>query len=93
MDGNEYLSTELTQRGWQNQARFRATRVNSEASSYSIDVDFMKRAFILLYSSDAISAGIAFQAENSEFTAALGDNIRPALRLGISMGEVVIAGT
>ena len=41
--------------------------------------------------SDAVSAAVAFQAENSEFNTALDDNIRPELRMGISMGEVVIA--
>ena len=41
--------------------------------------------------SDAVSAALAFQAENSEFNAALDDDMRPQLRMGISMGEVVIA--
>ena len=41
--------------------------------------------------SDAVSAALAFQAENSAFNTALDDDIRPALRMGISLGEVVIA--
>lgn len=41
--------------------------------------------------SDAISAALAFQANNAEHNAALGDEIRPVVRVGISLGEVVIA--
>ncbi len=41
--------------------------------------------------SDAVSAALAFQAGNAEFNTALEDDIQPQLRVGISMGEVVIA--
>jgi len=41
--------------------------------------------------SDAVCAGIAFQADNSQVNVTLDDDIRPELRIGISMGEVVIA--
>jgi adenylate cyclase len=41
--------------------------------------------------SDAISAALAFQAENREFNVQLDDDIQPQLRIGISLGEVVIA--
>jgi len=41
--------------------------------------------------SDAISAALAFQAKNAESNARYGDDIQPQLRIGISMGEVVIA--
>ncbi len=41
--------------------------------------------------SDAVCAAVAFQAANSTFNAALSDSIRPKLRIGIAMGEVVIA--
>ncbi len=41
--------------------------------------------------SDAVSAALAFQVENSDFNTALDDDIRPALRMGVSLGEVVIA--
>ena len=41
--------------------------------------------------SDAVSAAVAFQQENTEYNSALKDEIRPVLRLGISMGEVVVA--
>jgi len=41
--------------------------------------------------SDAVIAAIAFQAQNEEFDADLSDEIKPTLRIGISLGEVVIA--
>jgi TolB-like protein/Flp pilus assembly protein TadD len=41
--------------------------------------------------SDAVCAGIAFQAANSQINATLEDDVRPEIRIGISMGEVVIA--
>lgn len=41
--------------------------------------------------SDAVTAGLAFQAKNSEYNATLDDGIRPRIRIGVSMGEVVIA--
>jgi adenylate cyclase len=41
--------------------------------------------------SDAVTAALAFQAINEEFNSALDDDIQPQLRIGISMGEVVIA--
>jgi len=41
--------------------------------------------------SDAICAGIAFQADNSQVNATLEDGVCPEVRVGISLGEVVIA--
>jgi len=41
--------------------------------------------------SDAVIAAIAFQAQNEEFDADLSDEIKPTMRIGISLGEVVIA--
>lgn len=41
--------------------------------------------------SDAVIAAIAFQIENNDFNARLVDDIQPQLRIGISLGEVVIA--
>jgi adenylate cyclase len=41
--------------------------------------------------SDAVSAGIAFQADNSQVNATLEDGVCPVVRIGISLGEVVIA--
>jgi adenylate cyclase len=41
--------------------------------------------------SDAVPAAIAFQALNEESNNVLDDDIRPQLRIGISLGEVIIA--
>ncbi len=41
--------------------------------------------------SDAVAASLAFQTENTQFNSTLDDEIRPHLRIGVAMGEVVIA--
>ena len=41
--------------------------------------------------SDAVTAALAFQVLNEEVNATLDDDIQPQLRMGISMGEVIIA--
>jgi adenylate cyclase len=41
--------------------------------------------------SDAVAAALAFQIINREFNSTLNDDIQPQLRIGISLGEVVIA--
>lgn len=41
--------------------------------------------------SDAVGAALAFQGGNTEQNARLGDDIKPQLRVGISLGEVVVA--
>jgi adenylate cyclase len=41
--------------------------------------------------SDAVSSALAFQADNAEHNIAFDDEIRPVVRVGISLGEVVIA--
>jgi adenylate cyclase len=41
--------------------------------------------------SDAISAALSFQSDQADFNQRLADDIRPLLRVGIAMGEVVIA--
>ena len=41
--------------------------------------------------SDALAASISFQSANAEFNSTLDDDIKPRLRIGISLGEVVIA--
>jgi TolB-like protein/class 3 adenylate cyclase len=41
--------------------------------------------------SDAVSSALAFQALNGAFNANLDDEIQPQLRIGISLGEVIIA--
>ncbi len=41
--------------------------------------------------SDAVSAAVGFQTTNAEYNAALEEDIRPQLRMGISLGEVIVA--
>ena len=41
--------------------------------------------------SDAVAAALAFQVSNGELNVTLDDGIQPQLRIGISLGEVVIA--
>jgi adenylate cyclase len=41
--------------------------------------------------SDAVSAALTFQAEQADYIHHLKDNLRPAIRVGIAMGEVIIA--
>ena len=41
--------------------------------------------------SDAVATALAFQARNTQFNTTLFDDIQPQLRIGISLGEVVIA--
>jgi adenylate cyclase len=41
--------------------------------------------------SDAVAAALAFQDSNQRYNATLGDSVQPILRIGISMGEVIIA--
>jgi len=41
--------------------------------------------------SDAVAAALAFQQSNTAYNARLDDDIKPELRIGIALGEVVIA--
>ena len=41
--------------------------------------------------SDAVIAAIAFQKKNTESNVQFEDDIRPQLRIGISLGEVIVA--
>ncbi len=41
--------------------------------------------------SDAVSATLAFQSHNKEFISSINDDLKPGIRVGIAMGEVVIA--
>ncbi len=43
--------------------------------------------------SDAVCASLSFQADNTSHNEQLSDDIRPVLRIGIAMGEVVIANS
>ena len=41
--------------------------------------------------SDAVAASLAFQTDNTKLNATIADDIQPHLRIGIAMGEVVVA--
>jgi len=41
--------------------------------------------------SDAVTAALAFQANQSEYITQYDDNILPTVRVGIAMGEVIVA--
>ena len=41
--------------------------------------------------SDAVTAALAFQADQTDYNKLLNDNIQPTVRVGIAMGEVIIA--
>ena len=41
--------------------------------------------------SDAVTAALSFQIRNSDSNAQLEDNMQPQLRIGISIGEVIVA--
>ena len=41
--------------------------------------------------SDAVAAALAFQASNTEHNESLGDDVRPSIRVGVALGEVIIA--
>ena len=41
--------------------------------------------------SDAVNAALAFQLSNRDLNSSLDDDIRPRLRIGISLGEVIVA--
>ena len=41
--------------------------------------------------SDAVTAALAFQANQTDYNTQLNDNIQPTVRVGIAMGEVIIA--
>ncbi|MGA8261453.1 MAG: adenylate/guanylate cyclase domain-containing protein [Arenicellales bacterium] len=41
--------------------------------------------------SDAVTAALAFQAANEAYNDTLEDDIRPSFRIGISLGEVIVA--
>ena len=69
--------------------RFSRTIDGYEGTAHEIRGDALVAEFER--ASDAISAALTYQAANTEFNATLNDEIRPRMRIGISLGEVVIA--
>ena len=51
----------------------------------------MPPSALIARASDAVAAAIAFQIENTDFNAQFEDDIQPQLRIGISLGEVIVA--
>jgi adenylate cyclase len=90
-------STELVQRD-EKHAHLRITdalrRLADVITSYGgIAHEVRGDALVAEFSkaSDAVCAAIAFQISNTELNALLTNNIRPDLRIGVAMGEVIIA--
>ena len=83
---NETLAHERIQDGFR---RFSKTIEEYGGTNHELRGDALVAEFGR--ASDAVMASLAFQAENTEFIATLEDEIQPRLRVGIAMGEVVIA--
>ncbi|MEE8121196.1 MAG: adenylate/guanylate cyclase domain-containing protein, partial [Anaerolineales bacterium] len=83
---NETLAHERIQESFR---RFSKTIESYGGTTHELRGDALVAGFGRV--SDAICASVAFQRENSDFNTTLEDDIQPRLRLGIAMGEVVIA--
>jgi TolB-like protein/class 3 adenylate cyclase/Flp pilus assembly protein TadD len=83
---NETLAHERIQDTFR---RFSGTISNHGGIAHEIRGDALVAEFAR--ASDAVSASIAFQASNSRHNEGLSEDIRPILRVGIAMGEVIIA--
>ena len=69
--------------------RFSKTIENHEGTAHEIRGDALIAEFAK--ASDAVAASIEFQADNSIHVQDLPGQIRPLLRVGVAMGEVVVA--
>jgi TolB-like protein len=69
--------------------RFSATIESYGGISHEIRGDALVAEFAR--ASDAVSAALAFQFANEDHNKGVTDDIRPEIRIGISLGEVVIA--
>jgi adenylate cyclase len=83
---NETLAHERIQTAFQ---RFAETIREHDGIAHELRGDALVAEFER--ASDAISAALSYQAANADFNTTLDDNIRPQMRMGISLGEVVIA--
>lgn len=83
---NETLAHERIQESFR---RFSKTIESYGGTTHELRGDALVAGFGRV--SDAICASVAFQRENSDFNTTLEDDIQPRLRLGIAMGEVLIA--
>jgi len=69
--------------------RFSKTIKNHDGVTREIRGDALVAEFAR--ASDAVAASIDFQSGNSTFIQDLSDHIRPEIRIGIAMGEVIVA--
>ena len=69
--------------------RFGETIENYQGSVLEIRGDALLASFD--HASDAVSAALSFQAGQSNFIAQLRDEVKPGIRVGISVGEVIVA--
>jgi adenylate cyclase len=69
--------------------RFSETIINQGGIAHEIRGDALVAEFAR--ASDAVTASLAFQVTNTTHNEQLSDDIRPMLRIGIAMGEVVVA--
>jgi adenylate cyclase len=83
---NETLAHERIQNTFK---RLSATINNHSGIAHEIRGDALVAEFAR--ASDAVTASIAFQAANLTHNEQLSDDISPVLRIGIAMGEVVVA--
>ncbi len=83
---NETLAHERIQATFNN---FSETIIAYGGNAHEIRGDAIVAEF--KRASDAVTAAIAFQALNEESNSLLNDDIQPQLRIGISLGEVIVA--
>jgi class 3 adenylate cyclase len=83
---NETLAHERIQDTFR---RFSETISSYDGVAHEIRGDALVAEFSR--ASDAISASLTFQTANTTLNEQLSDDIRPILRIGIAMGEVVVA--
>ncbi len=69
--------------------RFSETISNHDGIAHEIRGDALVAEFAR--ASDAVTASLAFQSTNTTHNEQLSDDIQPVLRIGIAMGEVVVA--
>jgi adenylate cyclase len=86
VQNNETIAHERIQDAFH---RLSATISNYGGIAHEIRGDALIAEFAR--ASDAVSASLTFQATNTTFNEQLSDDIRPMLRIGIAMGEVVVA--
>ena len=86
VQANETLAHQRIQDTFQ---RFSETIVDHGGIAHEIRGDALVAE--LSKASDAVSASLEFQEENAKYVEGLPDGVRPVVRVGIAMGEVVIA--